>query len=96
MKFSPTGTSISISLGSQALLEQNPEWRLPSNVMTPDLVALGINNYARLRRNDVFIAIRDEGPGLSDEDKTKLFGKFARLSARPSARRRRSAGNSSN
>ncbi len=83
LKFSPTGTSISISLGSQALLEQNPEWRLPSNVMTPDLVALGINNYARLRRNDVFIAIRDEGPGLSDEDKTKLFGKFARLSARP-------------
>ncbi|MFY7997995.1 MAG: ATP-binding protein [Candidatus Kapaibacteriota bacterium] len=31
----------------------------------------------------VRIAIRDEGPGLSDDDKAKLFGKFARLSAQP-------------
>lgn len=27
--------------------------------------------------------VQDEGPGLSDEDKKRLFGKFARLSARP-------------
>ncbi len=33
----------------------------------------------------VFILVRDEGPGLSEEDKSKLFGKFARLSARPTA-----------
>lgn len=31
----------------------------------------------------VVITVADEGPGLSDEDKTKLFGKFARLSAQP-------------
>lgn len=31
----------------------------------------------------VRISVRDEGPGLSDDDKTKLFGKFARLSAQP-------------
>lgn len=31
----------------------------------------------------VRIAVRDEGPGLSEEDKSKLFGKFARLSAQP-------------
>jgi two-component system, sensor histidine kinase and response regulator len=29
------------------------------------------------------ISIRDEGPGFSDEDKTRLFGKFAKLSAKP-------------
>jgi signal transduction histidine kinase len=29
------------------------------------------------------VEVQDEGPGLSDEDKKKLFGKFARLSARP-------------
>jgi signal transduction histidine kinase len=27
--------------------------------------------------------VRDEGPGLTDDDKLKLFGKFARLSAQP-------------
>jgi signal transduction histidine kinase len=29
------------------------------------------------------ILVRDEGPGISAEDQTKLFGKFARLSAQP-------------
>ncbi|MEW9572244.1 PAS domain-containing sensor histidine kinase [Rhodanobacter sp. Si-c] len=27
--------------------------------------------------------VRDQGPGLTDEDKSKLFGKFKKLSARP-------------
>ncbi|MCS6808641.1 MAG: HAMP domain-containing sensor histidine kinase [Bacteroidota bacterium] len=31
----------------------------------------------------VRVIVRDEGPGLSDDDKKKLFGKFARLSAQP-------------
>jgi len=31
----------------------------------------------------VLIEVRDEGPGLTDEDKTRLFGRFQRLSARP-------------
>jgi len=34
-------------------------------------------------RGYVRISVRDEGPGLSEEDKTRLFGKFARLSAQP-------------
>jgi signal transduction histidine kinase len=33
----------------------------------------------------VIFKVRDEGPGLTDEDKQKLFGKFQRLSARPTA-----------
>ncbi|MFN8360247.1 MAG: tetratricopeptide repeat-containing sensor histidine kinase [Candidatus Kapaibacterium sp.] len=33
----------------------------------------------------VRIGVQDQGPGLTDEDKTKLFGKFMRLSARPTA-----------
>jgi signal transduction histidine kinase len=33
----------------------------------------------------VRIEVQDEGPGLSAEDKTKLFSKFARLSAQPTA-----------
>jgi signal transduction histidine kinase len=31
----------------------------------------------------VLVAVRDQGPGLSDEDQKKLFGKFTRLTARP-------------
>ena len=34
-------------------------------------------------KQEVWIAVRDEGPGLSEDDKSKLFGKFARLSAQP-------------
>jgi signal transduction histidine kinase len=34
-------------------------------------------------RHTVRVSVRDQGPGLSDEDKMRLFGKFARLSARP-------------
>ena len=33
--------------------------------------------------NKVRFEIKDEGPGLTDEDKQKLFGKFQKLSARP-------------
>jgi signal transduction histidine kinase len=29
--------------------------------------------------------IRDEGPGFTEEDKTRLFHRYARLSARPTA-----------
>jgi two-component system sensor histidine kinase/response regulator len=45
----------------------------------------GKNIFVRLRRTpeSVRIEVRDEGPGLSAEDQKKLFGKFARLSAKP-------------
>ncbi|MBI3257948.1 MAG: PAS domain-containing protein [Ignavibacteriae bacterium] len=33
--------------------------------------------------NKVRVSIKDEGPGITDEDKSKLFKKFARLSAKP-------------
>jgi signal transduction histidine kinase len=33
----------------------------------------------------VRIAVQDEGPGVSAEDQKKLFGRFARLSAKPTA-----------
>jgi signal transduction histidine kinase len=35
--------------------------------------------------NDQYLCLEvaDEGPGISEEDKKRLFAKFARLSARP-------------
>jgi len=45
----------------------------------------GKNIFVRLKKaaNTVRCEVQDEGPGLSPEDQQKLFGKFARLSAKP-------------
>lgn len=45
----------------------------------------GKNIYIRLSAESetVCCEIIDEGPGLNEEDKTKLFGKFTRLSSKP-------------
>jgi signal transduction histidine kinase len=32
---------------------------------------------------NAMVMVRDEGPGISDEDQKKLFQKYSRLSARP-------------
>jgi len=38
---------------------------------------------AYLERGHSCVAVADEGPGISEEDRRKMFGKFVRLSARP-------------
>ena len=45
----------------------------------------GKNIRVRLSKDPSHVRceVRDEGPGLSAEDQKKLFGKFARLSAKP-------------
>ena len=35
------------------------------------------------KENKTILSVRDEGPGLDEKDKAKLFGKFARLSPQP-------------
>ena len=30
-----------------------------------------------------FVSVTDQGPGISEDDRKKMFGKFARLSAKP-------------
>lgn len=42
-----------------------------------------INLAARLAGNQVECLIQDQGPGFSDEDKTRMFRRYGRLSARP-------------
>ncbi len=34
-------------------------------------------------KHSLLIAVQDEGPGMTEDDKRRLFGKFARLSAQP-------------
>jgi signal transduction histidine kinase len=45
----------------------------------------GKDIFVRLKKHaqSVRVEVQDEGPGLSAEDQKKLFGKFARLSAKP-------------
>jgi two-component system, sensor histidine kinase and response regulator len=45
----------------------------------------GAEIFVRLKNNQqaVRVEVQDQGPGLSAEDQKKLFGKFARLSAKP-------------
>ena len=47
----------------------------------------GKSVYMRLseKENDVLIQVKDEGPGLTKEDQSKLFKKFKTLSAKPTA-----------
>jgi signal transduction histidine kinase len=47
----------------------------------------GKSIYVRLKRlpDAIRCEVQDEGPGLSADDQRKLFGKFARLSAKPTA-----------
>jgi len=40
---------------------------------------------AFIEENKIIIKVKDEGPGLSDLDKSLLFKKFSRLSAKPTA-----------
>lgn len=44
-----------------------------------------LNIYHNENKSSTFIEVKDEGPGLTPEDKEKLFVKFAKLSAQPTA-----------
>jgi signal transduction histidine kinase len=56
-------------------IKYSPEW---SKIWIRTLRQVNPSGSAMVR-----IEIQDEGPGLTEQDKTKLFTKFARLSAKP-------------
>jgi signal transduction histidine kinase len=76
-----------------ALADKNRAIQVVENLLSNAIKfsPLGKNVYVRMTNDELptshkpalCLAIQDEGPGLSDDDKEKLFGKFARLSARP-------------
>lgn len=40
-------------------------------------------NPSSIDHKNIYVSIQDEGPGLTSEDKKRLFGRFERLSAKP-------------
>ena len=48
---------------------------------SPQRTTVSIRAY--VERGHACVAVKDEGPGISEEDRKKMFGKFARLSAQP-------------
>jgi signal transduction histidine kinase len=56
---------------------------LISNAVKYSLQDKPIKVNVRNNGNTILFSVKDEGPGLTDEDKRKLFHKFQRLSAQP-------------
>jgi len=58
---------------------------LISNAIKYSEAGKEIKIYVEELDQKVTIKVTDEGPGMNDTDKEKVFGKFTRLSARPTA-----------
>ncbi len=56
---------------------------LVSNALKYSPPKTTIHVHTRPENNFILVAIRDEGPGISESDQRRLFQKFTRLSARP-------------
>ena len=80
LQFDPSGEfSIRADAGAATQILDN----LISNAVkySPRRTTVRIRAY--IERGHACVAVKDEGPGISEEDRKKMFGKFVRLSARP-------------
>ncbi|MCS7014110.1 MAG: tetratricopeptide repeat protein [Chloroherpetonaceae bacterium] len=78
IKYSPEGKSIWVSVKCQPLTT------LPPAVMQSFTTHTnGVSDSAPSQQSVILIAVKDEGQGLTEDDMRRVFGKFQRLSARP-------------
>ncbi|TAE27180.1 MAG: hypothetical protein EAZ92_09800 [Candidatus Kapaibacterium sp.] len=77
IKYSPKGKQVLVRLSESEVLRTNHIWTREEW----EKVQNGTAEFAM--EACVRIEIKDEGPGLTEEDKTHLFTKFAKLSAQP-------------
>ena len=83
------GQVLDLALEPRCLVLGDLEWlkeifdNLISNAVKFSPLQTVIAISARCREKTVLVAVRDQGPGLTAWDKAKLFGKFQRLSAKP-------------
>ncbi|MDQ1350791.1 MAG: hypothetical protein QG657_1093, partial [Acidobacteriota bacterium] len=74
IKFSPFGKKIEVTVATVATV---------TTVAAVEAKEGNPGNPHTGAGSIIKITVRDEGPGLTDEDKKRLFGKFQRLSAKP-------------
>jgi ligand-binding sensor domain-containing protein/signal transduction histidine kinase len=83
------GQRLDLAVEPGCLVKSDPEWlkvifsNLISNAVkfSPRQAPIGI--AVSCRGKTVLATVKDRGPGLTPDDKKKLFGKFQRLSAKP-------------
>jgi two-component system, sensor histidine kinase LadS len=78
LKYSPSQTTITVRT-----LKVSADATAPAIQHSQTFGAYGIQEIERITANMALLLVQDRGPGLTDEDKTRLFQKFARLSAQP-------------
>ena len=81
--------ALDLPVGEACTVEADPTWiqeamdNLVSNAVKYSPHGKPIRVAVTTSEVDIRFAVEDEGPGLTEEDKEKLFGKFERLSAAP-------------
>ncbi|MCU0427116.1 MAG: tetratricopeptide repeat-containing sensor histidine kinase [Candidatus Kapabacteria bacterium] len=88
IKFSPHGKSIYVKIlssedASSSLANGHLSGDNAHKPNADDTHTHKTNDQLQMINGYVRLEIADEGPGISEEDMKKMFGKFARLSARP-------------
>lgn len=73
---------------AEALADRSSTLQVLDNVISNAVKYSPFNKTVRVRVREyegktICVEVTDEGPGLTEDDKKKLFGKFARLSAQP-------------
>lgn len=85
------GITVSLNIKENASISTDKAWlgrvvdNLISNAIKFSSSAQVVNISSGINGKEVWISIKDEGPGFSEEDKVKVFQKFKKLSARPTA-----------
>ncbi len=83
VKYSPHGTNVIVKIGVENVKTEGiKNDTVKKNNIAP-ISRQQPTLYSTRSSSVIRFEVRDEGPGLTDDDKVKLFGKFARLSAQP-------------